>query len=107
VPARGKTIVYFDNSNVFHGRLEAGWRIDAVKLHRYLEKAGDLWQVYFFAAVSDPPRYSQTAFYKRLKDQLHWETVIFPLGSKTVRTATRPGVLLPRKALTLQLPPRC
>ena len=85
MPARGKTIVYFDNSNVFHGQREAGWRIDAVKLHNHLERAGDLWQVYFFAAVSDPPRYSQTAFYRRLKDQLHWETVIFPLGMKTVK----------------------
>jgi uncharacterized LabA/DUF88 family protein len=50
-----------------------------------LEKPGDIWQVYFFAAVNDPPRYSQTAFYQRLKNALHGETVIFPLGSKTVR----------------------
>jgi uncharacterized LabA/DUF88 family protein len=55
----------------------------------------------FFAAVSDPPRYRQTAFYRRLKDTLHWETAIFPLGSKTVhckmckgtwRTPTEKGV---------------
>jgi uncharacterized LabA/DUF88 family protein len=101
MPARGKTIVYFDNSNIFHGQREAGWRIDASKLHAHLQSAGDLWQVYFFAAVSDPPRYSQTAFYRRLKDTLHWETVIFPLGSKTVkcnncgrarRTPTEKGV---------------
>jgi uncharacterized LabA/DUF88 family protein len=85
MPPRGKTIVYFDNSNVFHGQRDAGWRIDAGKLQAQLERAGDIWQVYFFAAVSDPPRYSQTAFYRRLKDTLHWETVIFPLGTKTVR----------------------
>ena len=101
MPARGKTIVYFDNSNVFHGQLDAGWRIDAEKLQAHLERTGDVWQVYFFAAVSDPPRYKQTNFYKRLKEQLHWETIIFPLGTKTVkckkcggawRTATEKGV---------------
>jgi len=101
MPARGKTIVYFDNSNIFHGQHDAGWRIDPAKLQAYLEKSGDIWQVYFFAAVSDPPRYSQTAFYRRLKDILHWETVIFPLGSKTIkckkcngrwRTSTEKGV---------------
>lgn len=85
MPARGKTIVYFDNSNIFHGQRDAGWRIDATKLQAHLEKRGDIWQVYFFAAVSDPPRYSQTAFYRRLKDTLHWETVIFLLGNKTLR----------------------
>jgi uncharacterized LabA/DUF88 family protein len=83
MPTRGKTIVYFDNSNIFHGQRDAGWRIDAGKLQTHLEKAGEIWQVYFFAAVSDPPRYSQTAFYRRLKETLRWETVIFPLGSKT------------------------
>ncbi|MGB6688077.1 MAG: NYN domain-containing protein [Terracidiphilus sp.] len=101
MPQRGKTIVYFDNSNIFHGQHEVGWRIDAGKLQAELEKRGEIWQVYFFAAVSDPPRYSQTAFYRRLKDVLHWETVIFPLGSKTVkcnkcgdvrRTPTEKGV---------------
>jgi len=57
MPTRGKTIVYFDNSNIFHGQRDAGWRIDAGKLQTHLEKAGEIWQVYFFAAVSDPPRY--------------------------------------------------
>lgn len=85
MPSRGKTIVYFDNSNVFHGQMDAGWRIDSAKLQAHLEKPGEIWQVYFFAAVSDPPRYKQTAFYQMLKEKLHWETVVFPLGSKTVK----------------------
>ena len=34
MPARGKTIVYFENSNVFYGQLSAGWRIDAVDTSR-------------------------------------------------------------------------
>jgi hypothetical protein len=55
MPDRGKTIVYFDNSNIFHGQRMAGWRIDPKKLHARLERDGPIWQVYFFAAVSDPP----------------------------------------------------
>lgn len=38
----------------------------------------------FFAAVSDPPRYSQTNFYKMLKTDLRYETTILPLGHKTI-----------------------
>src|SRR5580700_3266230 len=81
--SRGKAIVYFDNSNVFRGQLDQGWRIDATKLVQKLEERGPIWQTHFFAAVTDPPRYSQTGFYKKLKEQLHWETHLFPLGSKT------------------------
>ena len=101
MPGRGKTIVYFDNSNVFRSQLYAGWRIDAAKLHARLAKEGDIWQVYFFAAVNDPPRYKQTNFYRMLKERLHWETTVFPLGSKTMhckscgsswRTYTEKGV---------------
>ena len=84
MPIRGKTIVYFDNSNIFYGQLAAGWRINAEKLQIRLAKDGDIWQVYFFAAVSDPPRYKQTTFYRMLKEKLHWETIIFPLGTKTI-----------------------
>lgn len=85
MPDRGRTIVYFDNSNIFSGQRDVGWRIDAEKFVALLEQSGPIWQVYFFAAVTDPPRYQQTAFYRMLKERLHWETEIFPLGSKTVR----------------------
>jgi uncharacterized LabA/DUF88 family protein len=53
-------------------------------LHARLEVDGPIWQTFFFAAVSDPPRYNQTGFYKMLKNDLHYEMVILPLGSKTV-----------------------
>jgi len=101
MPARGKTIAYFDNSNIFHGQREAGWRIDAQKLQARLDKDGPIWQVYFFAAVTDPPRYTQTNFYRMLKERLRWETLIFPLGNRTLhckscgltwRTYTEKGV---------------
>ena len=82
---RGKTIVYFDNSNIFHGQRYAGWRIDAEKLQARLEQDGPIWQVYFFGAATEPPRYMQTAFYRMLKEKLRWETLILGLGQKTVR----------------------
>jgi uncharacterized LabA/DUF88 family protein len=85
MPARGKTIMFIDNSNIFHGSRDAKWRIDAKKLHAKLEAEGPIWQTFFFAAVSDPPRLKQTGFYKMLKNDLHYETTVFPLGNKTVR----------------------
>lgn len=82
---RGRTIVFVDNSNVFHGQLNAGWRIDAKKLHDYLEREGEIWQTFFFASVTDPPRYQQTAFYRFIKNEMRYEIVLFKLGQKTVR----------------------
>jgi hypothetical protein len=40
--ARGKTIMFIDNSNIFHGSRLAGWRIDAKKLHAKLEADGPI-----------------------------------------------------------------
>jgi uncharacterized LabA/DUF88 family protein len=87
MPSRGKTIMFVDNSNIFHGSRQAGWRIDAKKLHTKLEADGPVWQTFFFAAVSDPPRYNQTGFYRMLKNDLHYEMTVFPLGSRTVKCA--------------------
>ncbi len=80
---RGKTILFIDNSNIFKGSLNAGWRVDAKTLIKKLEENGRIWQTFFFAAVSDPPRMSQTNFYKMLKQDLRFEMVILPLGRKT------------------------
>jgi len=109
---RGKTIVFFDNSNIFQGQQHAGWRIDAKKLQALLDKDGQVWQVFFFASVTDPPRYQQTAFYKFLKGEMHWEVSLFSLGKKTIKcrrcgesstTAVEKGVdvALATKMLTL------
>jgi uncharacterized LabA/DUF88 family protein len=87
MPPRGKTIMFIDNSNIFHGSQQAGWRIDAKKLHAKLEADGPIWQTFFFAAVSDPPRYNQTGFYKMLKNDMHYEMTVFPLGTKTIKCA--------------------
>lgn len=83
MPQRGKTIMYFDNSNIFHSQRQAGWRIDAKRLFEKLQESGEIWQTYFFAASSDPPRFAQTNFYNMLKHDLHWETLLFSLGQKT------------------------
>jgi len=83
MPQRSRAIVFFDNSNIFKSQKQAGWRIDAEKFMLRLSQDGEIWQTYFFAAVTDPPKYAQTNFYKMLKERLHWETVIFPLGRKT------------------------
>jgi len=38
--SRGKTIMLVDNLNIFHGSLQAGWRIDAKKLHAKVSVPG-------------------------------------------------------------------
>ncbi|MEW6058403.1 MAG: NYN domain-containing protein [Bdellovibrionota bacterium] len=85
MPQRGKTIVFIDNSNIFHGCKAVGWRIDARKLGQLIEQRGPVWQTIFFASTSDPPRFKQTNFYKFLKEILHYETVILGLAQRTVR----------------------
>ena len=82
---RGRTIVFIDNSNIFGGQTAAGWRIDWEKLIAELEKAGEIWQVHFFASEDDPPRASQAGFYRHLKQSLNWEVHLYELGQKTVK----------------------
>ena len=84
MPNRGRTIMYIDNSNVFNSLRSLKWRIDVHKLFSKMQEPGEIWQTHFFAAVTDPPRYSQTNFYRILKEELHWETHIFPLGKKLI-----------------------
>jgi uncharacterized LabA/DUF88 family protein len=80
---RGKTIVFMDNSNIFHGQRNAGWRIDAKKLLDYMRRGGEIWQTFFFASVSEPPQFKQTNFYKFIKNEMRFEVELFSLGSKT------------------------
>lgn len=83
--ARGKAIVFIDNSNIFHGCKAVGWRIDARKLMDLIRKRGEVWQTIFFASATDPPRFEQTNFYRFLKEVLHFETVVLELSRRTVR----------------------
>jgi uncharacterized LabA/DUF88 family protein len=83
--SRGKTIVFIDNSNIFHGCKAVGWRPDAKKLIELIETRGSIWQTIFFASATDPPRFRQTNFYKFLKESLHFETVILGLSRRTIR----------------------
>src|SRR5437588_448564 len=74
--SRGRTIVFIDNANIFHGQLNAGWRIDFKKLHTLLAGDGEIWQAFVFASVMDPPRYEQTAFYRFLKRDMRYEVML-------------------------------
>lgn len=80
---RGKTIAFIDNSNVFMGQRNAGWRIDVQKLRDFLENEGKIWQTFFFASASNPPRYQQTNFYKFIKNHMRFEVSLYDLGRKT------------------------
>ena len=81
---RDRTIVFMDNSNIFHGQRGAGWHIDHRKLHAFWERGGEVWQSFLFASVADPPRYEQTAFYRLMKNEMRYEVLLFNLGQKTV-----------------------
>jgi uncharacterized LabA/DUF88 family protein len=82
--ARGKTICFIDNANIFFGQQEAGWRIDWEKFARHLERDGEIWQTYFFASEHDPPLQNESSFYQFLKEELRWEVMLYPLGRKTI-----------------------
>lgn len=86
--SRGKTIVFLDNSNIFHGCKAVGWRIDATKLVTLIERRGNIWQTIFFASATDPPRFQQTNFYRFLKETLHFETIILGLSQRTIRCSS-------------------
>lgn len=81
--SRGRTIVFIDNSNIFMGQLDAHWRIDIKKLIAYMEKAGEVWQTFFFASVTEPPRFEQTNFYAFMKNEMRFNVEIYRLGRKT------------------------
>lgn len=81
--ARGKTICFIDNANIFHGQQDAGWRIDWQKFAQHLGREEEIWQTYFFASAQDPPQPTEAGFYQFLKEQLRWEVAIYPLGQKT------------------------
>ena len=83
--SRGKTICFIDNANIFHGQQDSGWRIDWEKLSSHLEQDEQIWQTYFFASETDPPREGASSFYQFLKEQLRWEVVVYPLGKKTLK----------------------
>lgn len=85
--ARGKTICFIDDSNIFHGGQAAGWRVDWAKFDRYLETGGQVWQTYFFASVHEPPRPEELAFYNHLKEDLRWEVLLYELGRRTIKCA--------------------
>ncbi len=83
--SRGKTICFIDDSNVFHGAREAGWRVDWTKFDRWLEKNGQIWQTYFFGSTHEPPTDEEERFFEFVRDKLRWEVQLYELGRRTVR----------------------
>ncbi|HEX8709221.1 MAG TPA: NYN domain-containing protein [Pyrinomonadaceae bacterium] len=81
---RGKTICFIDNSNIFFGQQEIGWRIDWKRFSDHIMRNGEIWQTYFFASEHDPPLPAETGFYQFLKEQLRWEVSLYRLGKKTI-----------------------
>lgn len=82
---RGKTICFIDDSNIYHGQTEAGWRIDWVKFVEHLEQNGQVWQTFYFGSAFEPDEEIQNSFYRFLTDQLRWEVKLYALGRKTVQ----------------------
>jgi uncharacterized LabA/DUF88 family protein len=82
---RGKTICFIDDSNIYHGAHEAGWKVDWGKFDKYLESGGPVWQTYFFASRHEPPTEQEDAFFTHLKEDLRWEVITYELGRRTIR----------------------
>jgi uncharacterized LabA/DUF88 family protein len=84
---RGKTIVFIDDSNVFHGQRDAGWRIDWGKFDKWMETQGQIWQTYFFASRHEPPKPEEENFFEFITERLRWELTTYELGRRTIRCA--------------------
>jgi uncharacterized LabA/DUF88 family protein len=83
--ARGKTICFIDNSNVFLGGRDAGWTVDWDKFQNFVSSTDPVWQIHFFASEKDPPIAVQKSFYQFIKNTLRWELHLYDLGRKTTK----------------------
>jgi uncharacterized LabA/DUF88 family protein len=82
--ARGKTICFIDNANIYHGQRSAGWRIDWERFARWLNEGGEIWQTYFFASQGETPQQPEINFYQFLREELRWDVSLYELGKKTI-----------------------
>ena len=82
---RGKTICFIDDSNIFHGQTEVGWKIDGRKFQDYLSEHGQVWQTFYFGSAFEPETEIQNSFYQMLTNTLRWEVTLYALGKKTIR----------------------
>jgi uncharacterized LabA/DUF88 family protein len=80
----GKRICFIDDSNIFHGQEEAGWRIDWERFQRFLERDGPVEKFYFFSSVFDADDEEHNGFFRFLENELRWEVVLYRLGRRTV-----------------------
>jgi len=47
---KGKTVVFIDASNIYFSNKKLNWRVDFLKLKKYMEKETDIWNIYFYTA---------------------------------------------------------
>ncbi|HEX9927394.1 MAG TPA: NYN domain-containing protein [Pyrinomonadaceae bacterium] len=85
-PARGKTICFIDDQNVFHGQRDNGWRIDWQRFIKYLSQNDEeVWQVYYFGGEKENQSDGEANYFQFLKEEMRWEVVTYPLGKRTIR----------------------
>jgi uncharacterized LabA/DUF88 family protein len=58
---RGKSAVFIDASNIYHAQKRLHWRVDFLKLKKYLAAETDLWRIFFYTA-HDPTQEKQKKF---------------------------------------------
>ncbi len=54
---KGRTYVFIDASNIYHSQKTLGWKIDFLKLKKYLENNTDLVKIFYYTAYD--PRYKK------------------------------------------------
>ncbi len=84
---RGKTMVFIDNSNLYQGSKNAGWRVDPKLLIELIEQRGPVWQTYFFGSKIDELSDGQIRFYDFLRYGLRFEIVLLDAVPRTRRCA--------------------
>ncbi len=58
---KDKTYVFIDASNIYYSQKKVGWKVDFLKLIRYLQAQTDLRRIYFYTAY-DPNQPKQRKF---------------------------------------------
>jgi uncharacterized LabA/DUF88 family protein len=85
-PARGKTICFIDDQNVFHGQRDNEWRIDWQRFVKFLSQDNEeIWQVYYFAGEKENQSDGEANYFRFLKEEMRWEIATYPLGRRTIK----------------------
>ncbi len=80
----GRTLCFINDSNIYNGQRNAGWRIDWKRFQAWVERDGPVWQTWFFTSKPDGASDRDTDFHQFLQDELRWEVLAYALGRRTV-----------------------